>query len=137
MIHAVWGTKRRKKLISKEIRPILLSHIKENAKLKGIYIDTINSQPEHVHCLFGLNADMAVSKALNLMKGESSFWANEQKLINCKFEWAVDYFAASVSESQLNKVRQYILNQDEHPRKRNFTEEYNNFLKSYGYEIQG
>jgi len=137
MIHAVWGTKNRKKLISREIRPILLSHIRENAKQKGIYIDTINSQAEHVHCLFALNADMALSKALNLIKGESSFWANKHQLTNFKFEWADDYFAASVSKSQLEKVRHYIVNQDEHHQKYNFTDEYNKFLKSYGYKYQG
>lgn len=137
MIHAVWGTKNREHLIAKENRSVILAHIKENAKIKGIYIDTINSQPDHVHCLFGLNADMALSKALNLIKGESSYWINKQKLIGLKFEWADDYFAASVSDSQLNKVRQYILNQDEHHRKSSFTEEYNNFLESYGYPVQG
>ena len=137
MIHAVWGTKNKAKLIAPEIRPQLLSHIKNNAKQKGIYIDTINSQAEHVHCLFGLNADMALSKALNLIKGESSFWANKQKLTSFKFEWADDYFAASVSESQLDKVRFYIENQDEHHRKLSFTEEYSLFLNSYGYKVQG
>jgi REP element-mobilizing transposase RayT len=137
MIHAVWGTKNKEKLISQEIRPILLSHIKENAKQKGIYIDTINSQAEHVHCLFGLNADMALSKALNLIKGESSFWANKQKLTRLKFEWADDYYSVSISESQLAKVRHYILTQDEHHRKCSFTEEYNEFLKSYVHKFQG
>jgi REP element-mobilizing transposase RayT len=137
MIHAVWGTKRNQALIAKDIRPTLLAHIVENARQKGIFIDTINSQPEHVHCLFGLNADMALSKALNLIKGESSFWMNKQKLISHKFEWADDYFAASVSESQLEKVRQYIVTQDEHHRKVGFAEEYNKFLVSYGYNIQG
>jgi len=137
MIHAVWGTKNRENLILPEIRPILLSHIRENAKLKEIYIDTLNSQSDHVHCLFGLNADMAVSKALNLIKGESSYWANKQKLTKNKFEWADDYFAASVSESQLDKVRHYITEQDEHHRKHTFNEEYENFLAVYGLKNQG
>ena len=137
MIHAVWGTKNREKLILPEIRPIILSHIKENAKQKGIYIDTINLQAEHAHCLFALNADMAISVALNLIKGESSFWTNKKKLSNFKFGWADDYFAASVSESQINKVRQYIINQDEHHRKTSFTEEYDKFLEAYGFKVQG
>ena len=124
-------------MISTGIRPMLLSHIKENARQKGIYIDLINSQPEHIHCLLGLNADMALSKTLNLIKGESSFWINKQKLIKYKFGWADDYFGASVSESQLIKVRQYILNQDEHHRKTSFIDEYTRFLESYGFQMQG
>ncbi len=78
---------------------IILDHIRENAKTKEIYIDIINGQPEHIHCLFGLNADMALSKAMNLMKGESSHWINKEKIFKAKFEWADEYFAASVSES--------------------------------------
>ncbi len=137
MIHAVWGTKNNQNLISSEVRPILIDHIRENAKAKGIFIDTLNSQPDHVHCLFALNADMALSKAMNLIKGESSFWANKQQIIKFHFEWADDYFAASVSDSLVNKVRNYILNQDEHHRKEAFTDEYNKFMKSYGFDIHG
>lgn len=137
MIHAVWGTKNRRPLIRTDVRPQLLQHTKENAKAKGIYIDTVNSQPDHVHCLFGLPADMALSKALQLLKGEASHWANKHNLIPPKLEWADDYFAASVSESQLEKVRHYIISQDEHHRKLTFTEEYNKFIQSYGFAGPG
>ncbi len=131
MVHAVWGTKNRYPFLLEEPRIKVLDHIKENAKKKNIYIDTINGEPDHIHCLFGLNADMALSKAINLLKGESSNWINKQNLIKYKFEWADDYFAASVSESQLNKVRAYIRNQKEHHRKVTFEEEYNKFIKAY------
>jgi len=137
MIHAVWGAKNRQHLITKELRTVLLDHIKQNAREKEIYIDTINAQSEHVHCLLGLNADMALSKAINLIKGESSYWLNKQKVINDKFEWAADYFAVSISESQIEKVRNYIRQQDEHHRKISFVEEYSKFIKLYGFESQG
>ncbi len=137
LVHAVWGTKNREPILSNEVRTVILSHIKENAKKKEIFMDIINSQPDHVHCLFYLNADMAISKAINLIKGESSFWINQQKLIKFKFEWADEYFAASVSESQREKVRNYIKNQDEHHQKIGFKEEYNNFIDSYRFNVQG
>ena len=137
LIHAVWGTKNREFVITKQLRAEILNHIKENAKTKEIFIDSLNSQPDHLHCLLYLNADMSISKAIHLIKGESSFWINQQKLTKTKFEWADVYFAASVSESQKNKVRTYINNQDEHHKKLNFTEEYSKFLESYGYGIQG
>lgn len=137
MIHAVWGTKNIERIIVKSAMKILLDHIRENAKTKEIYIDTINGQPEHIHCLFGLNADMALSKAMNLMKGESSHWINKEKIFKAKFEWADEYFAASVSESQIPKVRTYIRNQEEHHNKAAFEEEYNKFIRSYGFKSQG
>jgi REP element-mobilizing transposase RayT len=137
LIHAVWGTKNRENFIKLNLRANILSHIQANASKKEVFIDTINSQPDHIHCLFYLNADMSVAKAIHLIKGESSFWINKQKLVVPKFEWADEYFAASVSESQKNKVRGYILDQDEHHRTLSFAEEYDKFLKCYGYTSHG
>ncbi|HLE86254.1 MAG TPA: hypothetical protein VI727_01165, partial [Candidatus Brocadiaceae bacterium] len=40
MIHAVWGTKHREPYLTKDIMPSIVSHIKENARSKEIFIDT-------------------------------------------------------------------------------------------------
>ena len=69
-----------------KIRPLVIEHLKENAQMKKIFIDTINGHTEHLHCLFGLNADMSLSKAMQLIKGESAFWVNKNSLIKSKFE---------------------------------------------------
>lgn len=67
------------------------------------------------------------------IKGESSFWANNKTtLFDRKFEWADEYYAVSVSESQLPKVRNYIYNQEEHHRKITFEEEYEAFIRKHG-----
>ena len=79
MIHAVWGTKNREPYLTKDIRTVIINHIKENARSKEIFIDTLNGYTEHLHCLLGLNADMSISKAMHLIKGESSFWINKKK----------------------------------------------------------
>jgi putative transposase len=70
---------------------------------------------------------------MQLIKGESSFWANKNALLGYKLEWAEDYFAASVSESAINKVRDYINNQEEHHRKISFNDEYEKFVRSFGF----
>ena len=80
---------------------------------------------------------MSIGKAVQLLKGESSFWVNKEKLVNTKFEWAEDYFAVSVSESMLDKVRLYIDGQEEHHKKIPFGVEYEEFMKKYGFEGQG
>jgi len=54
------------------------------------------------------------------LKGESSYWINKNELVPREFEWADEYFAVSVSESQVEKVRQYILKQEEHHRKKSW-----------------
>ena len=72
---------------------------------------------------------------MHLIKGESAFWINKQKIIRGKFEWADEYFAVSVSESVLDKVRTYINTQDEHHQKVSFAQEYEIFIKKYSHAL--
>jgi len=135
MVHIVWGTKNREPVLTSETRKLLFEHIRTNAKSKGIYIDTLGGYTDHVHCLLSLGGDQTISKVAQLIKGESAFWANREKLITPKLIWADDYFAASVSESSIQNVRNYICNQEEHHKKVTFTEEYEKFIKSYGFDL--
>lgn len=134
-IHVVWGTKNRHSYLINDIKQKVINHIKDNAKQKEIFIDTINGHHEHLHCLLGLNAEMSISKAMQLIKGEATFWINKEKITDKKFEWADQYFAISVSESQLDKVRTYINNQEEHHKKTSFTDEYDKFIQTYKFKI--
>jgi len=128
-IHFIWSVKNRLPLITHELKPILLSHIRENSKTKEIFIDTLNCVEDHIHLLISLGIEQTISKIAMLIKGESSFWVNKQKLIKQKFEWQDEYIALSVSESVIDKLRQYINNQEEHHKKKTFTQEYDEFLK--------
>lgn len=128
-IHCVWGTKRRIPFLNHENKTSILNHIRENAQSKGIYIDFINGHKEHIHCTISLNADQTLSKVIQLIKGESSFWINNNKLAQGKFEWADEYFAVSVRESQINAVRNYIKNQEIHHQKKSWEEEYEEFIE--------
>jgi REP element-mobilizing transposase RayT len=121
-------------LHSSELRQKYGQHIKENTASKGIFIDTINGYQEHCHCLISMGIDQTMSKLMQLLKGESSFWINKQNLCNRKFEWQDEYFAVSVSESILDKVRDYIKNQEEHHRKKSFQQEYEEFLEKYEFQ---
>ena len=134
-IHFVWSTKNRiPYLATPEIRQTVWNHIRENAKEKGIYIDFINGHAEHCHCLISLGVDQTIQKVMQLIKGESSFWINKQKLIHEKFEWQDEYFAVSVSESVLDRVRNYIKNQEQHHSKKTFYQEYDEFIIKYGFQ---
>jgi putative transposase len=136
-IHLIWSTKGRQKLIDKNLRPILLNHIIANAKQKKIYLDQINCVEDHCHCLISLGVSQFISKVAFLLKGESSHWVNDNKLIAGHFEWQDEYIAVSVSESQVEKVRTYIKNQEEHHRVKSFSEEYDIFIKRYGFKQLG
>ena len=105
-IHFVWSTKEREPFLdSPELRKKVWQHIRENAKLKEIFIDMINGYQEHCHCLISLGPEQTMSKVMQLIKGESSFWINKHNLCKQKFEWQDQYYAASVSESVVNRVR--------------------------------
>ena len=129
--HIIWTTKNRERIITKQIKSKLLNHIRENAKTKNIFIDFINCEPEHIHATISLGSDQTISKVMQLIKGESSNWINKNKLVQGRFEWQDEYIAVSVSESMINKVRDYIKNQEEHHRRKSFAEEYDEFIAKY------
>ena len=133
-IHAVWGTKRREPYMrNKNKRIDLFKHIRSYAKERKIYIDFINGEAEHVHCLISLACDQNIAQVMKLLKGESSSWANKTNLFASEFDWADDYYAVSVSQSQVEKVRNYIKYQEDHHRKKTFKEECEEFMVKYGF----
>jgi len=136
-INSVWETKSRFPFLTPEILHQVKEHLKQNAKKKNIFIDTIGGHNDHIHCLFCPGVELSVSKALQLMKGESSFWINQNKITTSKFEWGDEYYAVSVDSGNLDRVRQYIKNQAEHHKKISYAEEVEAFLKEYNFNLKG
>jgi REP element-mobilizing transposase RayT len=136
-IHLIWSTKNRTPILIDEVREKVLSHIRENAAKKDIYLDTIDGTVDHVHALVSLGADQTISKVTQLLKGESSHWVNNQGLLKGKFEWQDEYIAVSVSESMVDRVRGYIKNQQQHHRTKTFREEFEEFIAKYSFPVRG
>ena len=133
-IHFVWSTKNREPYLTDEIRQKVFQHIRENAREKNIHLDFINGFTDHVHCLISLSTDQTIEKVMQLIKGESSFWINKNNLCKTKFEWQDEYFAVSVSETNVENVRKYIANQEEHHRTKSFDNEFEGFMKRAGFQ---
>jgi REP element-mobilizing transposase RayT len=104
-----------------------------NAVDKGLQLDSVGGHLEHIHCLLQLNATQSISDTIQLIKGESSRWFNLSGLSKNKLSWQSDYFAVSVSESMVDAVRAYISRQEAHHRRITFQEEYDEFMKKYGF----
>jgi len=134
-VHYVWSTKNRQALLTSNIRKKVFDHIRENAKTKNIYIDFINGYTDHVHCLISLNDDLSIGKIAQLIKGESSFWINKNKLTKTKFEWQDEYIAIGVDDEKIPIVRNYIAKQEDHHSTITFKHEYDKFIKRYGFDI--
>ena len=97
-------------------------------------MDDVGGHKDHIHCLLSLGREQTISKVVQLIKGESSFWINNNNLIQQKFSWQDDFWAVSVSESHINSVRKYIKSQEEHHRIKTFEEEVDDFMKKYSWQ---
>lgn len=91
----------------------------------------INSMEDHVHLLFDLGRTIALSQVVELERKTSSKWIKTQGPQFRGFAWQAGYGAFAVSESNLIEVREYILNQKQHHRRKSFQEEYLAFLKRH------
>ena len=134
-IHLVWSTKKRYPYLTADIRQKVFTHMRENAQLKNIYVDFINGYTDHVHCLVSLTQEQNIATVVKLIKGESAFWINKNNLCKENFLWQNEYFAVSVSESGVNKVREYIKNQETHHAKKTFQQEYDEIITKYEFGI--
>lgn len=123
-VHLVFTTKDREAIFTSELRKRLIDHIKTNARSKDIFIEAISGWSEHLHLLISLGREQNISKIAMLIKGESSRWFNQQGFVRGKLIWQDDYFALSVSESLVDKVKRYIERQEEHHRAMPFSEEF-------------
>lgn len=132
-IHLVWSTKYRNPYLDTfEKRNLMWNHIRDNANKKGIHLDFINGYTDHCHCLVSMGNQQSIQNIVQLLKGESSFWANKITLTENKFSWQEEYWAASVDPRKLDVVRNYIKNQEEHHKKLTFGEEYDRLIKEVG-----
>jgi REP element-mobilizing transposase RayT len=101
---------------------------------KNIYLKINYFNAEHVHALIDLPTNKTIEEVVQLFKGSSSHWINENKLLRGKFSWGRGYGAFSVSHSHIDRVAKYIANQENHHRKRSFSDEFELFVKKYGLE---
>ena len=131
-IHAIWSTKERQPFITRNIEKQIHDMIGNELREMSCPVRIVNGMPDHVHSLFLLNPQKSIADVIKQIKGSSSHFVNEQNLISEKFAWQTGYAAYSVSESQLEKVFQYIRNQKEHHHKQTFLQEYEEFIALHG-----
>ena len=84
--------------------------------------------------MISLNANQTLKEIAKLLKGESSFWINKNKLTREKFVWQRHYWAVSVSHSGVNNLRDYIKNQENHHQHKSYNDEVDEFIEKFGFE---
>ena len=131
-IHLVFSTKGRTDTLPKtHLKEVhaYLAQILNNNNCTAICVGGIAN---HVHLLFVLSKTNTLADIVRLLKSNSSKWINERNGCLRHFGWQDGYGAFSVSQSQVQKVVDYIENQETHHHKKTFQEEYKQLLDAYG-----
>jgi putative transposase len=132
--HIVYSTKYRRATISSELQSDLYAYIGGILLNRdGIPLE-IGGTADHIHILAKLSPKYAIMNVLRDLKADSSKWINERQKSQQRFEWQAGYGAFSVSSSQVDKVRSYIRDQEEHHRKQSFKDEFLSFLRKHQIE---
>jgi putative transposase len=127
--HLIFATKHRKPLIATEWRSDLHAYLGGTLKGLGAHPQGIGGVADHVHLLVSLKPTARLSACLRELKKAASVWVQQRC---ADFHWQEGYAAFTVSASVLESVRRYIANQEEHHRKKTFSEELVEFLKKTG-----
>jgi REP-associated tyrosine transposase len=130
-VHLVSATLERRPLLSKLAATKLSNHLTRYADEKEIYMKINFVNPDHVHALVDLPTGLSIEE-MQFFKGESSHWINQNALVPGKFAWGRGYGVFSVSHSGVGEVAEYIADQDEHHRKRSYSDELRLFVERYG-----
>lgn len=130
-VQAVFAVKYRNAQLHSDWRKTLFGVIGNIVNQEGCKTITINGVNDHVHCFFIVKPDVSISKILQLIKGNSSKWINDEKLTTTKFSWQSGYGAFTYGQSQVYDVVKYIQNQELHHKKTTFRDEYLKLLEKF------
>lgn len=133
-IQYVFAVKGRQNLLQKSWRNEVFKYMAGIIKGKNQKPIIVNGVSDHVHVFVGLKPSMNISDLIRDIKNNSSNFINEQKWVQGKFSWQEGYGAFSYAHSQIENVYQYILNQEEHHKKKTFKDEYLEFLQKFNVE---
>jgi putative transposase len=135
LVHIIFSTKSRFPFLSDiTIRSEMHAYLGGTCNNLESPVIIVGGISEHVHILCRLSRSISIAKLIGELKRESSKWIKTKGGILTKFSWQNGHGIFSVSESNVEQVREYILNQEKHQRKKNFQDEYRTFLNKYRVE---
>lgn len=133
-LHIVFSTKNRENTMRKEDLAEIFSYIAGIIKNCDCNSLSVGGTTNHIHILCTLNKNLALSKLVATIKANSSKWLHLKHSYYRGFAWQDGYGAFSVSQSQIEKTRVYIANQEEHHKKNDARMELLSLLKAYKIE---
>ena len=130
-VHIIFSVRNREPLLRNSIRKEIFAYIGGIINNKGQKPLAINGVADHIYLLVGIKPDKSISELVREIKSNSSKYIKDNKLCPVEFHWQEGFGAFSYGHSQLTTVINYILNQEEHHKKKGYTEEYKSFLKKF------
>ena len=130
----VFAVQDRISLIRSEWKDELYKYITGIVQKNSHKLIAINGTPNHLHVFVGYKPQQLIPDLLQDIKGGSSTWINKKGFIRDKFGWQAGYGTFSYSHSQIDSVVKYLMNQEEHHKKKTFREEYIEWLQRFNIE---
>ena len=130
-LHVIFSTKHREPILADAWREELFSVLGGAANALGCQSILVGGVADHVHLLFQLGRTISIADAVGKIKSNSSLRVNRTRGLGTHFHWQAGYAAFSVSHSLLDRLREYIRQQEEHHKKRTFQDEVRAWLTKY------
>ena len=134
-IQVVFDVIGRKNLIANSWKTELHKYVAGTLTGKGQKPIIVTGMPDHIHAFVGLKPVMAISDLVRDIKYNATNFINDNHFVKEKFAWQEGYGAFSYSHTHIDKVYDYILNQEQHHKKKTFKQEYFDFLKKFEVEF--
>ncbi|MEX2168436.1 MAG: IS200/IS605 family transposase [Pirellulales bacterium] len=131
--HIIFSTKHRDPVITPVMRPRMHEYLGGIARNHSCSLLAAGGMPDHIHLLLSLPRTLSVADVVRLIKSNSSGWVHQQ-FGKPDFGWQDGYGAFAVSYSNIDQVKSYISNQEDHHRKTSFKEEFLQFLRRHELE---
>lgn len=133
-IHLTFSTKNRNHSITDQIKAELYAYLGGICKKLECNPLIVGGYTNHIHILCLLSRKIALMTLIEELKSHSSKWVKKRWKNNQEFYWQKGYGCFSVNQRETEKVKRYILNQNEHHMTMTFQDEYRAFLKEYKIE---
>ena len=128
-IQLVFAVQNRESLILDSWRERLYKYMIAIIQNNRHKVLAIGGTADHVHILIGMRPSQSLSDLMQLVKGCSSKWINENRLANGWFSWQEGYGAFSYSKDEIPTIIRYIENQAEHHKQQDMVDEYKQMLE--------
>jgi len=128
-IQIVFAVQYRENAIKQEFKEELQKYMGGIIANRNQKLYAINCMPDHTHILVSMKPSISVSDLTRDIKAASSGFINEKEWLKNKFNWQEGFGAFSYSPKHIDYVVKYILNQEEHHKKKTFKDEYLHLLR--------